>query len=77
MDFADIIQFCANVGFPIVFCFILFFQIKDMNEKIEAQTIQLVTTINDLKNEIIRLSEKIENLERHIICNNDSQEIVD
>lgn len=61
MDMSEIVQLIGSLGFPIVACIALFWQLNKQNEYHKQETDSLKEAIDELKVAIMQLSQLITN----------------
>ena len=60
MDFATIISAVSSVGFPIVFCFILYKTLMDQNKQHKEEMSEITKAISNNTLAIQKLTDKLE-----------------
>lgn len=60
MDFATIVSAVSAVGFPIVFCIILYKTMLDQNKEHQAETKQLTEAVHEVKIVLQKLTDKLD-----------------
>lgn len=61
MDMSEIVQLIGSLGFPIVACIALFWQLNKQNEYHKQETDSLKEAIDELKVAIMQLTQLITN----------------